>query len=144
MVLEGEVMNEHDALLHNVRFITSPAHAGFPSPASDYEEQPLNLNDLVVHNSVATYFMRVAGDSMKGACITHEDIIVVDRSITATHNKIIVARLGDGFTLKRLQIVKPKRIFLKSEHPDYPVIEVTKRDDFEIFGVVAYCVHRLR
>jgi DNA polymerase V len=137
-------MSEHDTHLHNVRFISTPANAGFPSPASDYEERSLHLNDLVVHNSVATYFMRVAGDSMNGACITQNDIIIVDRSITATHHKIIVARLGGGFTLKRLQIVKPNRIFLKSENSNYPVIEVTKRDDFEIFGVVTYCVHRLR
>jgi DNA polymerase V len=137
-------MNDNDAYFYNVRFISSPAHAGFPSPASDYEEQPLNLNDLVVQHSAATYFMRVAGESMIGACITSGDVIVVDRSVTASHNKIIVARLGEGFTLKRLQIVKPRRFFLKSEHPNFPVIEVTKRDDFEIFGVVTYCVHRLR
>jgi DNA polymerase V len=127
-----------------VRFISSPAHAGFPSPASDYEEQPLHLQDLVVPHSATTYFMRVAGDSMNGACITQGDIILVDRSITATHNKIIVVKLGEGFTLKRLQIVKPRRIFLQSDNPDYPVIEVTRRDDFEIFGVVTHCIHRLR
>ncbi len=137
-------MNDQDAYFYNVRFITSPAHAGFPSPASDYEERPLNLNDLVVKHSAATYFMRVAGDSMNGACISQGDVIVVDRSITASHNKIIVAKLGDGFTLKRLQIIKPRRIFLKSENPDYPLIEVTKRADFEIFGVVTYCLHRMR
>ncbi len=81
---------------------------------------------------------------MNGACITQGDIILVDRSITAIYNKIIVTKLSEGFTLKRLQIVKPRRIFLQSDNPDYPVIEVTRRDDFEIFGVVTHCIHRLR
>ena len=68
--------------------------------------------------------MRVVGDSMNGACIADQDIVVVDRAITATHNKIVVARLGEDFTLKRLQVINGRKMFLKSENPAYPAIEV--------------------
>jgi DNA polymerase V len=97
-----------------------------------------------VAHPVSTYFMRVQGDSMTSACIFDSDIIAVDRALTATHNRIIVARLGDGFTLKRLQIIKgSKRLFLASAHTGYSAIEVTGRSDFEIFGVVTWVMHRL-
>jgi len=102
------------------------------------------LNDLVVPHPLSTYFMQVEGDSMMNACIFHEDVIVVDRAITATHNKIVVAKLGEEFTLKRLQIMKGgKRIFLKSENPNYSLLEVTGRQDFELWVVVTWVVHRL-
>lgn len=135
---------EQLSVFDNVHFLPWPAHAGFPSPGDDYAQRRLNLNDLVVPHPVSTYFMQVSGYSMIGACIYHDDVIVVDRAITATHNKIIVARLGDDYTLKRLQVIKGgKRVFLKSENPNYTLLEVTGRQDFEIFGVVTWVVHRL-
>src|SRR5258708_13084315 len=82
--------------------------------------------------------MRVVGDSMIRACIYPNDVIVVDRALTAANNRLVVARLGEHLTLKPLQIVKPKRIFLKSENPAYPPLEVKQRDDFEIWGVVPW------
>jgi DNA polymerase V len=140
---QGGVMDEHS--VHNVRFLTQPAFAGFPSPADDYAERRLDLNDLVVAHPISTYFMRVQGESMTSACIFDGDIVAVDRGLTATHNRIIVARLGDGFTLKRLQIIKggKRSVFLTSEHPNYPAIEVTGRTDFEVWGVVTWVMHRL-
>jgi len=117
--------------------------AGFPSPADDYQENRLDLNELVVPHPHTTYYMRVVGDSMTGACIYSHDIIVVDRAITATHKKIVVARLGDRFTLKRLWLMPPK-IYLRPENPKYQPVEVTNHPDFEIFGVVTYCVQRVR
>jgi DNA polymerase V len=87
--------------------------------------------------------MRVVGDSMNGACIADQDIVAVDRAITATHNKIVVARLGEDFTLKRLQVINGRKMFLKSENPAFPAIEVSSRTDFEIWGCVTYVIHRL-
>jgi DNA polymerase V len=136
-------MNEHPTEFRNVRFLAGPIHAGFPSPADDWREKRLDVNDLVVPHPISTYYMRVDGDSMNGACIDHQDIIIVDRAITATHNKIIVARLGEDFTLKRLQVINGRKIFHKSENPAYPAIEVSSRNDFEIWGVVTHMIHRL-
>lgn len=126
----------------NLRILGSVS-AGFPSPGDDWREQPLNLHDLVVRHTLSTYFMRVVGDSMVGACIFANDVIVVDRALTATHKKIVVARLGDAFTLKRLWIMHPK-MYLRPENPNYQPIEVSGHPDFEIWGVVTYCVHRVR
>ena len=87
--------------------------------------------------------MRVVGDSMNGAYIADQDIVVVDRAITATHNKIVVARLGENFLLIRLQVFNGRKIFLKSENPAYPAIEVSSRTEFEMWGCVTYVIHRL-
>ena len=77
-------MDEHKAVVHDARFIGSVS-AGFPSPGEDWKEQPLNLHDQVVKHPISTYFMKVAGDSMIGACIYQGDILVVDRAVTAMH-----------------------------------------------------------
>jgi len=115
---------------------------GFPSPAGDYEEKRLSLDDLCVLHPISTFFMRVSGDAMIGASIHDGDIIVVDRSITASHNHIVVVRVGEQFTVKRLLLYK-RKIYLKAENPKYPPIEVTSRTDYEIWGVVTHVVHKL-
>ncbi len=79
---------------------------------------------------------------MTGACINHDHIIVIDRAVTAAHNRIVVARIGEKYTLKRLQIMQHRKIFLKPENPKYPSIEVTSRDDFEVRSVVTWVLHR--
>ncbi len=131
-----------DPVFRNVRFLPGTINAGFPSPASDYEERELDINDLVVPHPASSYLMRVSGDSMTGACIYHDDISVIDRAITAAHNRIVVARIGEEFTLKRLQLMKGRKIFLKPENPKYLAMEVTGRDDFEVWGVVTWVLHR--
>jgi DNA polymerase V len=131
-----------DPVFHNVRLLPGTINAGFPSPAGDYEERELDINDLVMPHPTSSYFMRVSGDSMTGACIYHDDIIVIDRAITAANNRIVVARIGADFTLKRLQLMKNRKIFLKPENPKYTAIEVTSRDDFEVWGVVTWVLHR--
>ena len=131
-----------DPVFRNVRFLPGTINAGFPSPASDYEERELDINDLVVPHPTSSYFMRVSGDSMTGACIYHEDIVVIDRAITAANNRIVVARIGEEFTLKRLQLMKNRKIFLKPENSKYLAMEVTGRDDFEVWGVVTWVLHR--
>jgi DNA polymerase V len=115
---------------------------GFPSPAGDYEEKRLSLDDLCVAHPISTFFMRITGDAMVGACIHDGDIIVVDRSITASHNAIVVVRVDEQFTVKRLLLYK-RKIYLKAENPNYRTIEVTSRTDYEIWGVVTYVVHPL-
>jgi len=119
-----------------------PVHASFPSPADDYEEPSLSLNDLVIYHPVSTYFARVTGDSMTGACIYPNDVVVVDRALTAANNRIVVARVGEELTIKRLQIIG-RKTFLKPENPAYTSIEVKHGEDWEIWGGVTWVVHQL-
>jgi len=96
-------MPENGEIFPPVRWWPQPVHAGFPSPGDDWEEPPLNLHDLVVPHPLSSYFIRVSGDSMRGACIRAGDIVVVDRALTAAHRKIVVARVGEHLLLKRVQ-----------------------------------------
>jgi DNA polymerase V len=114
---QGEIMNEHKLLLQNVHIRNTPLYAGFPSPADDYKEPELSLNDLVIYHPMATYFARVSGDSMTGACNYNNDV-VVGRALTAANNRIVVARVGEELTIKRLQIIG-RKTFLKPENPAY-------------------------
>ena len=115
--------------------------AGFPSPAQDYVEQRLDLNQLCVKRPSATYFLRVAGISMINAGIYPDDLLVVDRSITAQAGDIVVASLNGEFTVKVLEI-DPLRLVPQNE--DYHPILINETDDFEIFGVVTNVVRSLK
>jgi DNA polymerase V len=137
-------MDDQTSIFRDAHLLSQVAHAGFPSPADDYREKPLDVGDLLVPHPMSTYYMSVAGDSMIHACIYSQDVLVVDRAITASHNRIVVARLGEDFTVKRLQIIKGShRIFLKPENPKYQLMEVTHRDNFEIWGCVTWVLHKL-
>ena len=116
--------------------------AGFPSPADDYIEGKLDLNELMVPNPAATFFVRVAGDSMIGAGIHHNDILVVDRSLEPTSGKVVIAVVNNELTVKRL-VKNGGDICLKAESPDYPDIHMTEGNTCEIWGVVAFVVHSL-
>jgi DNA polymerase V len=122
--------------------LSGTIHAGFPSPASNDEERELDIHDLIVPHPTTSFFMRVSGDSMTGACMYSDDILAIDRAITAANDRIVVVRIGEEFTLKRLQLMKNRKIFLKPEKPGYPAIEVTSRDDFEVWGCVTWMLHR--
>jgi DNA polymerase V len=130
---------------HNNRMLrplfASGVSAGFPSPAEDYIEQCLDLNDLLVKNPAATFFVRVSGDSMRGAGINHDDILVVDRSLEPANGRIVIAVLAGEFTVKRLRR-DANSCRLLAENPDYPAIEVTEESACEIWGVVTGSIHR--
>lgn len=115
--------------------------AGFPSPAQDYEETPLDLNQFLVRHPSATFFVRVDGDSMEGAGIFHGDILVVDKSLTAVDGQIIIAVLNGKFTVKRLES-RQGRCRLLPAHAGYRAIDVTPEMDFEVWGVVTYVLHK--
>jgi len=109
--------------------------AGFPSPADDYVEARLDLNEHLVRHPAATFFVRVAGDSMSGAGIHCGDILVVDRAIEPIDKSIVVAALHGELTVKRLRRNNDK-VRLEPENPDYPVIEIAEGEDLVIWGVV--------
>jgi DNA polymerase V len=115
--------------------------AGFPSPADDYLEGNLDLNEHLVRHPAATFYVRVSGDSMKGAGIVNGDLLIVDRAAACNDGCVVVARLGDEFTLKRI-IKKGSRTFLQPENENFDVIEVTEDADCEIWGRVVYAIHR--
>ncbi len=116
--------------------------AGFPSPAQDYVEQTLDLNELCIRHPAATYFVRAEGDSMIEAGIFSGDILVVDRSLTAQHGDIVIASIGGEMTVKQLE-TRP-RVRLQPRNPTYREIHVPEGCELEIFGVVTSVIHRFR
>lgn len=109
--------------------------AGFPSPAEEFLERPLDLADLLVSDPAATYAVRVSGDSMIGDGILNGDIAIVDRGLEACHNDIIIARLNETFTIKRLFREGSVLALLPSNARYLPLV-ITQETDFEIWGVV--------
>ena len=117
--------------------------AGFPSPADDYIENALDLNEHLIKHPAATFFVRVTGESMTGAGISSGDMLIVDRSVTAVNGSIIVALLNGEFTVKRL-VKRGSAIHLYPENPVYEPIEITKGSEFEVWGVVIHVIHSVR
>jgi len=117
--------------------------AGFPSPAQDYIESTLDLNELLIEHPTATFFVKVQGFSMVNAGINPDDILIVDRAVEPSHRKIIIAVLDGELTVKRLEI-KGDRWFLTPENPEFLSLEITEDMDFQAWGVVTYSIHRLR
>ena len=109
--------------------------AGFPSPAEDYVEARLDLNEKLIRNKEATFLLSVQGDSMKDAGIMDGDILVVDRSIEPQDGKIVIAALDGELTVKRLSI-KSTGTWLVPENDHYPPIAVREESDIVIWGVV--------
>ena len=122
---------------------TSKISAGFPSPAEDYIEKKLDLNEFLIKHEAATFFVRVEGDSMINAGIYSNDILIVDRSITAQSGKIIVAILDGEFTVKRF-IKNENEVLLRPENPKYKDITINKESAFEIWGVVTFVIHEAK
>ena len=114
----------------------SPVVAGFPSPADDHIDGGIDLNQLLIKNPPATFFVRVDGDSMINAGIVAGDVLIIDRSKRPRHRNIVIAAVDGEFTVKRF-MRRGKTIELQAEHPDYPTITVTETQELEIIGVVS-------
>ena len=116
--------------------------AGFPSPATDYCERKLDLNDLCIQKPAATYFVRAQGDSMIDAGIFPGDVLVIDRSIDASHGDIVIAAVNGELTVKLLETKPQTRLVpMNSQHAPIVIPEGT---DLEIFGVATNVIHSLR
>lgn len=111
---------------------------GFPSPAADYVEQRIDLNELLVAHPSSTYFVKAAGDSMIEAGISDGDLLVVDSSRTAEHGDIVIAAVEGEFTVKRLQL-RPT-VQLNPMNSAYSPIIVGNEDTLDVFGVVTFIV----
>jgi len=123
-------------------FLEARVPAGFPSPAADYIQKSIALGDLLVTNPLATFLIRIEGHSMKDAGIIDGDIAVVDRSISPTHGKVVVAVIDGEFTIKRL-IYRDGRCFLAAANPAFADIEVSDCSENSVWGVVTNVVHKL-
>ncbi len=131
--------------LDNTELLKLPLFAnriscGFPSPAEDYIEGLLNLNEKLIPRPSSTFLVKAEGDSMTGAGIFEGDLLIVDKSITASHNQIVVAVLNGEFTIKRLFYRFPMTL-LQPENPKYKTIEVTPEMNFQVWGVITYTIH---
>jgi DNA polymerase V len=111
--------------------------AGFPSPADDYMEQSLDLNTYLIKHPAATYLARAKGHSMEGCGIYDGDLLIVDRSLEAQHEHIIIAVLDGQLTCK---ILDKNNHCLRSANPGYPPISIREFSELVIEGVVIHSI----
>ncbi len=127
--------------------IGSRVEAGFPSPADDFIERSLDLNEQLVATPIATFFVRASGHSMDGAGIHDGDLLVVDRSLTPMSGNIVIAVVDGGLTVKRLSKHGMKASLMpepsNADEGTYKPIEITIETDATIWGVVTWSMHRL-
>jgi DNA polymerase V len=139
------MMSTMPRILNEARIIPlflSPVAGGFPSPATDYIEQNLDLNEYLIKHPAATFFVRVSGNSMIRAGIFSGDILIVDKSLNPKQDSIIVAILNGEFTVKRFRKEQGK-IILYPENEKYLPTTITEGMDFQIWGVVTNVIHKL-
>lgn len=131
-----------DAPVRDFLLFADKVAAGFPSPATDYQERRLDLNQMLVAHPETTFFLRAKGLSMLGAGIHDGDVMVVDRLIEPAHGHVVIAVVDGEFTVKRLyrqgQVIK-----LMAENPDFPDITFKEWQELLVWGVVTYVVHAL-
>jgi DNA polymerase V len=138
----GEVFRPDGRTICALPLFSCPVSAGFPSPADDFLEGQLDLNHHLIKNPVATFFVRVTGDSMIGAGIHSGDLLVVDRSLEPRDGRVAIAVVDGELLVKRLRW-KKGRLYLEAEHPDYPPLLVREEMGFEVWGIVTTVIHSL-
>ncbi|MCB4796960.1 translesion error-prone DNA polymerase V autoproteolytic subunit [Pseudomonas sp. NP21570] len=123
-----------------LQYVDTRVPAGFPSPAADYEEVTLSIDELIDLRTPHVYLVRVEGPSMIGAGIYNGDVLVVNKALEARSGHIVVAYVDGGMTVKRLQIT-PAGVWLQPENPDYRAIPVT--ESLHVWGVATHNLHQL-
>ena len=131
-----------DAFSEGQQFISSGIKAGFPSPAADFEENKISLDKTLVKNAEATFYAKASGNSMTGAGIDDGDILVIDRSLEPTNNKIAVCLIDGVFTVKRIKI-EEDYLFLIPENSNYEPIKIDLHNDFVVWGIVTYVIKKV-
>ncbi len=123
-----------------IPLLSDSVSAGFPSPADDYTEENIDLNEHLISNPYSTFFLRVKGDSMINSGIKDNDLIIVDKSLAAKPGNIVIAMVDGEFTIKRLS-TKNNELYLKAENNNYPDFNFKNYADIQIWGVVIYSIH---
>ena len=125
-----------------VPLVESSAEAGFPSPADDYLDQPLDFNELLIENPAATFAVRISGESMTGAGLYPGDIAIINRARRPANGNVILALVDGDFTIKRYRN-RGGQIRLTPENPAFPDIPITADSAFEVWGVVTHSIRML-
>ena len=123
-------------------FAADAISAGFPSPAQDFMESTIDLNKELTDNPLATFYIRVNGNSMINAGINDKDVLVVDRSLEPRDNKIAICFIDGEFTVKRLRLEKDC-LYLMPENDSYTPIKVTEDNQVIIWGIVTYIIKKI-
>jgi DNA polymerase V len=125
-----------------IPFIPDGVSAGFPSPAADFMETNIDLNAALSENPLATFYIRVNGNSMIDAGINDKDVLVVDRSLEPQNNKIAICCIDGEFTVKRIQL-ETDCLYLMPENSNYQPIKVTEENELIIWGIVTYVIKKM-
>ena len=121
-------------------FMVSTVSAGFPSPADGSIDKTLDLNELLIRQPTATFFVRVKGNSMRDAGILDGDLVVVERGEQPKNQDVVLAVVDGEFTIKRW-VQSSQGVVLIAENPEYPNIDLAQFIDWEVWGVVRYAIH---
>ncbi len=119
----------------------SGVSAGFPSPADDYLDLPIDLNEFLIKHPAATFYVRVKGNSMEGAGIRNGDLLIVDRAEEPRNKSIVLGVIDGEFTVKRIK-KKGSELYLMPDNPEFKPIKIDDNMDFQVWGVVTYVVHK--
>jgi DNA polymerase V len=125
-----------------IPFIPDGVSAGFPSPAADFMETNIDLNAALSENPLATFYIRVNGNSMIDAGINDKDVLVVDRSLEPQNNKIAICFIDGEFTVKRIKL-ETDCLYLMPENSNYQPIKVTDENVLIIWGIVTYVIKKM-
>lgn len=127
----------------SIPFASNGIQAGFPSPADDYLETPIDLNKELIHHPATTFMGRVRGDSMRDANIFDGDLLIIDKLLTPKNGDIAVCFIDGEFTIKYIRI-EPNLIWLVPANPDFEPIKVTPENEFMIWGIVTSSIRKHR
>lgn len=119
-----------------------PVAAGYPSPAQDYFDGRIDLNEHLIKDITSTFVVRVTGDSMEHAGISDGDELIVNRALEPKDGSVVIAVLDGELTVKRLRIT-PEGVVLQAENPKYPDIQVPGLSELTIWGVATRCLHHV-
>ncbi len=119
----------------------SGVSAGFPSPADDYLDLPIDLNEFLIKHPAATFYVRVKGNSMEGAGIRNGDLLIGDRAEEPRNKSIVLGVIDGEFTVKRIK-KKGSELYLMPDNPEFKPIKIDDNMDFQVWGVVTYVVHK--
>ena len=143
-ISESEVLEFYSAETTTelkIPLFESGGSAGFPSPADDYLDLPIDLNEFLIKHPAATFYVRVKGNSMEGAGIRNGDLLIVDRAEEPRNKSIVLGIIDGEFTVKRIK-KKGSDLYLMPDNPEFKPIKINDNMNFQVWGVVTYVVHK--